>query len=113
MLEFVRQGNADLIMVKFLDLFGRNYKEILRRIWELQEQGIEVIATDEDIQEEIVLMIKTWSAGAESRKNSERVRANTGTAIDKGIHVGRPPYGLRPVKDIEGDTVTLHWELVR
>jgi len=34
-----------------------------------------------------------------------------GTAIGKGIHVGRPPYGLRPIKGIKGDTVTVHWEL--
>ena len=34
-----------------------------------------------------------------------------GTAIGKGIHVGRPPYGLRSMKDIKGTTVTIHWEL--
>jgi site-specific DNA recombinase len=39
------------------------------------------------------------------------VRANMGTAIGKGIHVGRPPYGLRAVKDVKGDKVTVHWEL--
>jgi site-specific DNA recombinase len=50
-------------------------------------------------------------AGAESRRNSERVRANMGTAVNKGIHVGRPPYGLKPIKDIKGSTVTIHWEL--
>ena len=25
-----------------------------------------------------------------------------GTAIRKGIHVGRPPYGLEAIKDIKG-----------
>ena len=111
MVEFVLRGGADVVIVKFLDRFGRNPREILRRYWELQEHGIKVIATDEDIGEEIVLLVKAWSAGAESKKNSERVRANMGMAISKGIHVGRPPYGLRAVKDVKGDKVTVHWEL--
>jgi hypothetical protein len=49
--------------------------------------------------------------GAESKRNSERMRSNMGTAIGKGIHVGRPPYGLRPIKNIKGDSVTIQWEL--
>ena len=34
-----------------------------------------------------------------------------GSAITKGIHVGRPPYGLRPIKDIKESKVTIHWEI--
>jgi len=111
MVDFVLQGGADVVIVKFLDRFGRNHREILRRIWELQDIGVSVVATDEDIREEIVLMVKAWSAGEESKKNSERVRANMGSAISKGVHVGRPPYGLRSTKDYKGSTVTTHWEL--
>ena len=55
-------------MVKFLDRFGRNPREILRRYWELQEHGVTVVATDEDIQEELMLLVKAGMAGAESRK---------------------------------------------
>ena len=58
MVDFVKQGGADVVIVKFLDRFGRNPKEILRRYWELQDLGIEVVATDEDIKEELVLLIK-------------------------------------------------------
>ena len=46
MVEFVMHGGADVIVVQFLDRFGRNPKEILRRYWELQDHGISVIATD-------------------------------------------------------------------
>jgi len=35
MLEFVKQGGADVIVVQWLDRFGRHPKEILRRYWEL------------------------------------------------------------------------------
>jgi len=110
MVEFVMHGGADVIIVKYLDRFGRNPKEILRRYWELQDHGISIIATDEDIREEIVLLVKAGVAGAESKRNSERVRANMGAAIKKGVHVGRPPYGLRSIKDVQGSTVTTRWE---
>lgn len=110
MVEFAMHGGADVIVVQFLDRFGRNPKEILRRYWELQDHGVSVIATDEDIREEIILLVKAGIAGAESKRNSERVRANMGTAVKKGIHVGRPPYGLRMIKDIKGNTVSVRWE---
>src|ERR1039457_3669974 len=111
MVEFVMQGGADVVVVKFLDRFGRNPREILRRYWELQEHGVSVVAADENIQEELMLLLKAGMAGAESRRNSERVRANMGSAIKKGVHVGRPPYGLKAVKDIKGSSVTIRWEL--
>ncbi len=78
MLEYVIQGNADFIVVQFLDRFGRNPREILRRYWELEEHGVKVVATDEDIGEELMLLIKAGMAGAESRRTSERVRSNMG-----------------------------------
>ena len=111
MVEFVKQGGADIIIVQWLDRFGRNPREILRRYWELQDYGVSVITTDEDIQEELILLVKAGMAGAESKRTSERVRANMGRAIAKGVHVGRAPYGLRPVKDMQGSKVTTHWEL--
>ena len=33
MLEFVEEGGADVIVVQFLDRFGRNPREILQRFW--------------------------------------------------------------------------------
>ncbi|MFC1920989.1 recombinase family protein [Chloroflexota bacterium] len=111
MLDFVREGNADFIVVQFLDRFGRNPREILRRFWELEEIGVRIVATDEDIREELALLIRADMAGAESRRTSERVRTNMGKAVSKGVHAARPPFGLRPVKEINGDKVDLHWEL--
>jgi site-specific DNA recombinase len=111
MLEFAKRGGADIVVVQYLDRLGRNPKEILRRIWELQDLGVDVVATDEDIKEELQLLVKAFMAGAESRRNSERVRANMGSAIAKGVHVGRPPYGLRAIKSVSGTGVTVHWEL--
>ncbi|MFC1952629.1 recombinase family protein [Chloroflexota bacterium] len=111
MLDYVAQGNADIIIVQFLDRFGRNPREILRRYWELEENGVKVVATDEDIGEELVLLIKAGMAGAESRRTSERVRTNMGRAVSKGVHAARPPYGLKPVREIKEGKVDVTWEL--
>ena len=111
MVDYAKLGGADVIVVQFLDRFGRNPKEILQRYWELEAHGVSVVATDEDIRDELVLLVKAGMAGAESRRISERVRSNMSTAISKGVHVGRPPYGLRPIKDITEGKVTIRWEL--
>ena len=55
MVEYALQGNAEVVVVQFLDRFGRNPREILQRYWELQDHGVEVVATDEDIGEELLL----------------------------------------------------------
>jgi site-specific DNA recombinase len=111
MLDYVAQGGADEIVVQYLDRFGRNSREIRRRYWDLEDRGVSVIATDENIQEELPLMIKAYMAGAESRRNSERVRSYMPKAIAKGVHAARPPYGLHPVKQVHGDKVETTWEL--
>ncbi|MDP3062490.1 MAG: recombinase family protein, partial [Chloroflexota bacterium] len=111
MLAYIPDAQANVIVVQWLDRFGRKPREILRRYWALEEQGVAVEATDEDLKEELILLIKAGLAGAESRKISERVKANMGRAIAKGVHVGRPPYGLHPRKAIEGGKIATHWEI--
>ena len=83
MVDYVMEGSADVIIVQFLDRFGRNPREILQRYCQLQDAGITVVATDEDIKEELLLLIKAGIAGAESRRTSERVRANMSKAAEK------------------------------
>ena len=73
MVEYALTGAAEVIVVQFLDRFGRNPREILQRYWELQDAGVSVVATDEDINEELILLIKAGITGAESRRTSERV----------------------------------------
>ncbi len=64
---------------------------------------VKVEATDEDIQEEMLLLIRAGMAGAESRKTAARVRANMARAVSKGIHVGRAPYGFTGERKIDSD----------
>ena len=107
MVEYVQAGNAEVIIVQFLDRFGRNPKEILRRYWHLQDQGISVIATDEDLTEELLLLVRAGIAGAESTRNSERMRANMRRAIEKGSHAARSPFGIKKVYQGRNS----HWEI--
>jgi site-specific DNA recombinase len=107
MVEYLLGGGADFIIVQFLDRFGRNPREILQRYWELQDRGVGIVATDEDIKEELLLLIKAGIAGAESRRTAERVKANMSRAVSKGVHAARAPYGLRRV--YQGKEA--HWEL--
>ena len=112
MVEFVKAGGADVIIVQYLDRFGRNSQEILTRIWQLRDFGVTVQVTDEDIQEELLLLMRAGFAGAESRRTSERVKANMARIVSKGTHSGRVPFGFTAVKKIEdGKAVVERWEI--
>ncbi|MFH1560096.1 MAG: recombinase family protein [Chloroflexota bacterium] len=99
MLRYVVEHDIGHVVVLFLDRFGRNPREILRRYWELEERGITVESANEDLKEELLLLVRAGIAGAESRRTSERVKAASFKAAAKGRHMSRPPYGYRQVKD--------------
>ena len=112
MVELALGGGADIIIVQFLDRLGRNPREILRRIWQLEDHGVRLEVTDEDIKEELLLLIRAGMAGAESRKTSERVKSNMARIVSGGTHSGRVPFGFKPVKSINGDKAVVdHWEI--
>ena len=113
MLEYVLDEDVDVVLVQYLDRFGRNPKEILSRIWALDEYGVSVEATDQNIKDdELMLMVHAGVAGQESKRTSERVRANMGNSVRKGMHSGKVPYGFRPVREIiDGKAVVIRWEI--
>ena len=108
MVDLVLEGNVEVVVVQYLDRFGRNPKEILQRYWELESHGVGVLATDEDIEDELILLVKAGMAGAESKRTSERVRSNMGRAVQKGVHAARAPYGLRRVYEGRNE---VKWEI--
>jgi DNA invertase Pin-like site-specific DNA recombinase len=113
MLKYVLEEDVDIVLVQYLDRFGRNPKEILSRIWALDEYGVSVEATDQNIKDdELMLMVHAGVAGQESKRTSERVRANMGNSARKGIHTGKAPYGFRPIREIkDGRAVVVRWEI--
>ena len=71
MVRYVLEEDVDVVLVQYLDRFGRNPKEILSRIWELEEHGVSVEATDQNIKDdELMLMVHAGVAGQESKRTS-------------------------------------------
>ena len=103
MLAYVQEHGIGNVVVLFLDRFGRNPREILRRFWELQERGITVHSINEDLQEELVLLLRAGIAGQDSKRTSERVRETLRKAAEKGRLVSKLPYGYVKVRDQVGD----------
>jgi DNA invertase Pin-like site-specific DNA recombinase len=67
MLRYVKEHDIGHVVVLFLDRFGRNPQEILISFWELKEHGISLESVNEDLQEELLLLVRAGIAGAESR----------------------------------------------
>jgi hypothetical protein len=103
MLAHVKEHGAGNVVVLFLDRFGRNPREILRRYWELQERGITVQSVNEDLREELLLLVRAGIAGQESKRTSERVRLALREAASRGVHVGAMPFGYIKMRDRDGD----------
>ncbi len=100
MLNYVVQNGVGNVVVLFLDRFGRNPREILRRYWELEEQGIAVQSINEDLKEELMLLIRAGIAGQESKRTSERVSMALRKAAEKGRLVSKLPFGYVKVRDV-------------
>jgi site-specific DNA recombinase len=112
MVNYVLEEQVDVVLVQYLDRFGRNPQEILQRIWELKDHGVSVEATDQDIQDELILLVMAGVAGHESKRTSERVRANMGNIVRRGIHSGKAPFGFSAVREIvEGRARVVRWEV--
>ena len=47
MVDYALAGNTEVIVVQFLNRFGRNSREILQRYWQLEDFGVQVATTDE------------------------------------------------------------------
>lgn len=100
MLQYVAKEGVGKVVVLFLDRFGRNPREILRRYWDLQERGTEVQPINEDLQEELMLLLRAGIAGAESKRTGERVRAALKQAASRGRYVAKLPFGYVKVQDV-------------
>ena len=69
MLDYIAQNPVDVVVVLFLDRFGRNPRAILRRYWQLQEAGTTVESINEDLKEELMLLLRAGIAGPRTGKS--------------------------------------------
>lgn len=95
MLTDVRAGSIDVIVVTFLDRFGRDQWEVMARMGELRSLGVEVQAIQEDAREFIAVALSAWKADQESKRIGERVKKTMHYAVAHGVPMGRAPYGYR------------------
>jgi site-specific DNA recombinase len=105
MLAHIIEQGIGHVVVLFLDRFGRNPREILRRYWELQERGITVQSINEDLREELLLLVRAGIAGQESKRTSERVRLALREAASRGKLVSKLPFGYIKIRDFAGERV--------
>jgi site-specific DNA recombinase len=99
-LDMVRRlldGAALVVLIQYLDRFGRNDEECLPRVWQLRASEVKVEATDEDISNRWMLNIKATYAAERSDDIRAKVRATMLTHARDGMHAGRAPYGYRRV----------------
>ena len=106
MLTAARRGDFDVIVVTFLDRFGRDEREILRRVLELEGLTVEVDAVNDDTSEFIMLALTAWKAGEESRRIGLRTKLASAQAVRNGVPMGRAAYGF--VKQAEVDAHGRH-----
>lgn len=93
MLARIAQGGIDVVVVQWLDRFGRKPREILRRYYALEEQGVRIEATDEDIRDELILLVKVGVAGHYVKQTGQRIKAVLSDLHDRGNWVTQYPLG--------------------
>ena len=105
MLDYVTREGIGNVVVLFLDRFGRNPQELLPRVWELKDQGITVQSINEDLEEELMLLLRAGIAGQESKRTGERVSLALREAVSRGRYVSKLPFGYTKIKDFEGERI--------
>lgn len=93
MLASVRAGDVDVILVTWLDRFGRNDREITMRVLELQDAGVSVEPTEEQIPDFITLVLSAWKAGQEVQRISDRTSDGLIASARRGVNLGNAPFG--------------------
>ena len=105
MLDYVTREGIGNVVVLFLDRFGRNPQELLPRVWELKAQGITVQSINEDLEEELMLLLRAGIAGQESKRTGERVSLALREGALRGKYVSKLPFGYTKIKDFEGERI--------
>lgn len=100
LLEDARRHMFDVVVVTFLDRFGRDQWETMRSLAELRSLGIDIEATEEDLgafvddsQRFLMTAFRAWGANEESKKIGMRVKIAAHRAVREGVAMGSTPYG--------------------
>jgi DNA invertase Pin-like site-specific DNA recombinase len=106
LLEAVRKGKVDVVLVWRYDRFARSTQALISALKEFQIRGVDFISYQENIdtstaQGEMVFTIMASLAQFESALIGERVRAGMARAWEQGKRCSRPPISREVQAEIE------------
>jgi len=105
MLDLVRSGEVDQVVVREVTRLGRTMREISENVHEIVQDhnaGIQVMNDDLNVdhgdelsmQDKMLLNVLAWSAELEAKKIKENTKAGLRAAEEQGKWTKRPPYGF-------------------
>jgi len=94
-LELVRSGAVDIVLIWRLDRFGRDDGEGITRCNELDAKGVRIVSVTQGELDPMTRGILFVVAKQESRNTSERVLPNIKARVEQGLWTSRPPFGYR------------------
>lgn len=110
MLELVRSGEVDQVVVREVTRLGRTMREISENVHEIVQDHncglrvvndqLEVKPGDElSMQDKMLLNVLAWAAELEAKKIKENTIAGLRAAREAGKWTNRPPYGFTTDED--------------
>lgn len=105
MMELVRAGDVERVIVREVTRIGRNFRDIHETVHEIVEDlgvGLSVVndnleiepGDDLSMQDKMFLSMLAWGAELEAKKIKENTLAGLRAAEAEGKWLGRPPYGF-------------------
>lgn len=105
MIERVREGDVDRVIVREVTRLGRTMREISENVHEMvQDHGIGLYVMNDNLeveaeeglsmQDKMLLNVLAWAAELEAKKIKENTLAGLRAAEDAGKWTTRPPYGF-------------------
>lgn len=102
MLEDAKARQFDVLVVTFLDRFGRDQWEVMGAIRDLRQWGVEIDSLNDDMSEFVMVALTAWKADQESKRIGQRVKDTSHRAVRSGKPMGSFPYGYKRFRNEDG-----------
>lgn len=102
MLADAKAGQFDVLVVTYLDRFGRDQWEVMGALRDLRQANVTVDSLNDDTSEFVMVALSAWKADQESKRIGQRVKDASHRAVREGRPMGQFPYGYRRQRDESG-----------